>query len=158
MTNSTSKHDAESHLTQEVLQLLVTMGGRLKQRFATRAAEFDLSMSEAKVLMALDPDEALPMRALARKLDYDASNLTGIVDGLEERGAVERRVDESDRRVKAVVLTDRGLQIREALSLRLAEDAGPVGALNHEQLEELRSLLQLAIGDKGGEPSAENNP
>lgn len=154
MTNSTNKHDPDSHLAQEVLQLLVAISGQLKQRFASRAAEFDLSMSEAKVLMALDPDEALPMRVLARKLSYDASNLTGIVDGLEERGAVERRVDKSDRRVKAVVLTDQGLQIREGLSLRLTADAGPVGALNHEQLRELRSLLQLAIGDSGKRTSA----
>lgn len=147
MTNTTSQHDAEPYLAQEVLQLLVFMSSRLKQRFAARAAEFDLSMSEAKVLMALDPDDALPMRALARKLGYDASNLTGIVDGLEERGAVERRVDQSDRRVKAVVATEQGLQLRESLSHRLEVDAGPVSALNTEQLLELRSLLRLAIGD-----------
>lgn len=157
MTNTTSQHDAEPYLAQEVLQLLVFMSSQLKQRFAARAAEFDLSMSEAKVLMALDPDDALPMRALARKLGYDASNLTGIVDGLEERGAVERRVDQSDRRVKAVVATEQGLQLRKALSHRLEVDAGPVSALNTEQLRELRSLLQQAIGDHGGESSAVND-
>lgn len=66
---------------------------------------------------------------LARRLGYDASNLTGIVDKLEDRGAVERRADPTDRRVKAIAATEHGLGIRENLSQRLRTDAGPVKAL-----------------------------
>ena len=38
------------------------------------------------------------------------SNLTGIVDRLEEKKLVTRKRDENDRRVVHVVLTDKGRQ------------------------------------------------
>lgn len=137
----------QAHLAQEVIQLLVAMSGRLSQHFAARAAEFDLSPGEAKVLLSLQPDETVPMRALARRLRYDASNLTGIVDRLEERGAVERRTDPADRRVKAIAATEQGLHLRARFSRRLSADAGPVKTLSEPQLRELRKLLEHAIGD-----------
>lgn len=67
------------------------MSGRLSQHFAGRAAELDLSTGEGKVPLALEPDEALPMRALARRLRYDASNLTGLVDRKPARVQPSRR-------------------------------------------------------------------
>ena len=135
-------------LAHEVIQLLVAMSGRLSQHFAARAAEFALSTGEGKVLLALEPGSTLSMRALARMLGYDASNLTGIVDKLEDRGAVERRADPSDRRVKTIAATEQGLQLRERLAQRLRSDAGPVSALTEAQLGELRTLLQLAMGEE----------
>lgn len=138
--------DPEAPLADEVVELLVAMSARLSQHFVARAAEFGLSAAEGKVLLALEPGESLSMRAIARKLGYDASNLTGIVDKLEDRGAVERCPDPSDRRVKAIVATEHGLQLRERLLGRLRADAGPVRALTDSQLRDLRTLLRQAMG------------
>lgn len=147
MARTTGQPDPPAHLAHEVIQLLVAMSGRLSQHFGTRAAEFGLSTAEGKVLLALEAGEQLSMRALARKLGYDASNLTGIVDKLEDRGAVERRIDRSDRRVKAITATEQGRQLRECLSHRLRTDAGPVSALTDPELHDLRRLLQIAMDD-----------
>jgi len=38
-----------------------------------------------KVLLSLVPGVAVPMRSLAERLDYDASNLTTLVDRLQRR-------------------------------------------------------------------------
>lgn len=130
---------------KEVVELLLAMGGRIGQHFTARAAEFELSMADGKVLLALEPDDPLPMRALARKLNYDASNLTGVVDRLEDREIVERRPDPGDRRIKTITLTARGLHTQESLWRRLRADAGPVRALTNTQLHELRQLLHLAL-------------
>jgi DNA-binding MarR family transcriptional regulator len=140
------KNDA--HPAHDVIQLLVAMSGRLSQHFAARAAEFGLSTGEGKLLLALEPGNTQSMRALARKLGYDASNLTGIVDKLEDRGAVERRADPSDRRVKAITATDGGRRLQERLSERLRADAGPVKALTDAQLRDLRKLLELAMTEQ----------
>ena len=75
-------------------------------------------------LLTLVPGEAVPMRSLAARLDYDASNLSVLVDRLERRGAVERRPDPGDRRVKALALTAEGERLREAFWRDLVEDAG----------------------------------
>ncbi|MBV8934013.1 MAG: MarR family transcriptional regulator [Kutzneria sp.] len=139
----------DTELAQEVIQLLVAMGGRLGQHFAARAAEFGLSMAEGKVLLALEPGDPVPMRVLARKLNYDASNLTGVVDRLENRGRVERRTSPGDRRIKAIALTAAGLRVRDDLWRRLRSDGGPVDTLTDTQLRDLRRLLRLALDDGG---------
>lgn len=137
--------DPPDPVAHEVIQLLVAMSGRLSQHFAARAAEVGLSPAEGKVLLALDPADPVSMRVLARKLGYDASNLTGVVDRLEDRGAVERRADPADRRVKAIAATEPGAQLRERLAGRLREGAGPVDALSGTELLDLRELLRRAM-------------
>ena len=83
-----------------LFRLFVSQRGRVPQV----AAEFDLSPMQAHVLRLLEPDQPLPMRTLARKLCCDASNVTGIVDRLEERGLVRRDAAPGDRRVKMLVV------------------------------------------------------
>lgn len=147
MPRTTPQPEPDANLAYEVIQLLVAMTGRLAQDFAGRAAEFGLSTPEGKVLLALEPGDALSMRALARKLGYDASNLTGIIDRLEDHGAVQRRADAADRRVKTIVATEEGLRLRDGLAERLRADAGPVRALTGPELHDLRRLLLRAMDD-----------
>jgi DNA-binding MarR family transcriptional regulator len=85
------------------------------------------------------------MRALAARVQYDPSNLTSVIDRLEELGAVERRPDPRDRRMKGIVLTGTGLRLRTAFWQRLVSEAGPLGTLGETQLAELRSLLEAAL-------------
>jgi DNA-binding MarR family transcriptional regulator len=130
---------------QETAWLAMALAERLQRGFAAHAAEFGLSAAQAKVLLRLRKGEDLPMRALARGLGYDPSNLTGLVDKLEARGAVERRPDPADRRIKAIAATDEGLRLREDFQHRLVGDAGPLGALSDSQVRDLRDLLQTAL-------------
>src|ERR1700716_1500855 len=100
------------------------MAERQQAYYAACAAEFGLSAAQSKVLMSLRPDEAVPMRELAERVGSDPSNLTGLVDKLEPRGALRRVPDLVDRRVKTLRLTDEGLRLREAFWHRLTHDAG----------------------------------
>jgi DNA-binding MarR family transcriptional regulator len=134
-------------LVQEVVWLWVQMQSRLQAHFAALAAEHGLSAIQAKILMKLGRDEAVTMRALAGELQYDPSNLTTVIDRLEELGVVERRPHPRDRRVKNIVLTVKGEELRAAFSRRLTGEAGPLGALGPGELEQLRSLLRLALSD-----------
>jgi DNA-binding MarR family transcriptional regulator len=131
-------------LSYEVSLLLLEMASRLQQNFAARAAEFDLSGPQVKVLLALQLGESIPMRALAGRLHYDSSNLTGLVDQLEERGAVVRLPDPGDRRVKAIAITEDGLRLRAAFWQRTVGDAGVLKSLDEQQMATLRDLLRHA--------------
>ena len=64
--------------------------------------------SIVNVLAVLDVDGPLPMRGLAETLDVSQASATGIVDRMEQRGLVERRRDDDDRRVVRVALTEEG--------------------------------------------------
>jgi DNA-binding MarR family transcriptional regulator len=130
---------------QETSWLVLDLADRLQRGFALRAAEFGLSGPQAKVLLALRSGEAFPMRALARGLGFDPSNLTGLADRLEERGLIERRPDPADRRIKALAVTEEGSRLRSDFQQRLAADAGALATLNDSQIKALHNLLKTAL-------------
>jgi len=137
-------------LEGEVVGLWFQMQARLEAHFAELAAQYDLSAVQAKVLMQLPGDGATTMRSLAAQLQYDASNLTGVVDRLESMGAVRRQPHPEDRRVKRVELTDDGRRMREAFWEKLTNRSGPLGRLNSRELISLRALLATAMRDPAG--------
>lgn len=131
-------------LTVEAALGLLTIADRLRQQWAAHATALGLSTAQVNVLLLLAPGEAIPMRELASRLDYDASNLSSLVDRLERRGAVERRADTSDRRVKALTLTGSGAELRATFWRGVVEDPGPLAALSKAELESLVTTLAHA--------------
>jgi DNA-binding MarR family transcriptional regulator len=70
-----------------------------------------LSLVHLNVLVVLDAEGPLPMRALAEALDVSQASATGIIDRMEQRGLVTRDRDAEDRRVVRVALTDQGREL-----------------------------------------------
>ena len=135
-------------LIQGVRLGLLTVAERLRQNWAAHAAAVGLSTAQVNALLTLKPGEAVPMRSLAARLDYDASNLSVLIDRLERRGVVERRPDPADRRVKALALTPDGERLRAEFWQDLIEDPGPLAALDESGLQSLAELLSvLGVGD-----------
>jgi len=132
-------------LEGEVVGLWLEMQARLEAHFSDLAAHYELSAVQAKVLLVLQPDTPMTMRSIAGALQYDASNLTGVVDRLEEMGAVRRQPHPSDRRAKGVMLTAEGQRVRRAFWERLSGNTGPLGRLNNGELVSLRRLLGAAL-------------
>jgi DNA-binding MarR family transcriptional regulator len=148
-------------LMQEVRLGLLEVAERLRQNWHAHAAAAGLSTAQVNALLSLTPGEAVPMRSLAARLDYDASNLSVLVDRLERRGLVERRPDPGDRRVKALALTPEGERLRATFWRELLEDAGPLAPLADSELEGLAVLLGvLSVGDRVGgaaDPASSGN-
>jgi len=117
-----------------------------KRRFMAIASEFDLSPPQVMALRQLDPAEPKPMSELAIALRCDNSNVTGIVDRLEDRGLVERRPGEHDRRVKMLMITERGAQVRAGLAARLDEPPEALADLSPEDQRALRDIMRRALG------------
>src|SRR6266487_4925861 len=101
---------------------LLATAERIRQHWGAHAAALGLSTAQVKVLLILEPGKAIPMRGLAARLDYDASNLSTLVDRMERRGAVERRSDPDDRRIKALILTGEGERLRASFWHGLVKD------------------------------------
>src|SRR5216117_206346 len=103
------------------------------------AAEFDLSPAQCHVLRLIEPGRPVPMGRLAETLSCDASNVTGLIDRLESRGLVQRRLSAEDRRVKVLQLTPTGSRLRAQLLRRMTGRSLPLARLS---LDEQRTLVK----------------
>ena len=122
-----------------------------RRRFFGAASEFDLHPAQAGALMQLDEESGLSMREIASHLACDSSNVTGIVDRLEARGLVTRRTSDRDRRVKHIVPTAFGLEVRGAIRERMAGVPAGIESLPVKDQKLLCELLMRAFDGAGGD-------
>ncbi|QEC48156.1 MarR family transcriptional regulator [Baekduia soli] len=81
------------------------LAGSTKSLYAL-LAELDLSMTQMKMLHVLaERREEISVKELAEELGMSLANASRTIDGLLQRGYVERREDEHDRRVRRVGAT-----------------------------------------------------
>lgn len=120
-----------------------------RDRHASIAAEFGLTLGDMRTLLSLDPDRPRPMGALAEDWRCDASNVTWLVDRLEDRGLVERRMSPSDRRVKTVALTAQGEKTKVELLERIHQPPAELQALPPGDLEALVRAFEKLTADPG---------
>jgi MarR family transcriptional regulator, organic hydroperoxide resistance regulator len=119
-----------------------------KQRLVGMGQEFDLAPQQMIALRMLGSG-ARKMSELAQSLFCDNSNVTGIVDRLEERGLVIRESAKGDRRVKLIVLTKEGERLRKEITERMAEPPPPIASLSEKDQRALRDILQRAVASEG---------
>lgn len=131
---------------QEAWALMGQLYWEMRPRMIRFATEFGLTPPQLFALKTLDPDEPVPMRALATALHCDSSNVTGLVDGLAAQGLVERREAEHDRRVRMLVVTDRGKEVRGRLIEVMSEVPAGLASLGEEDQRALRDILRRALG------------
>ena len=120
--------------------LLVRLFFAQRANLPPLAADLRLSPAQCHVLHLIEPERPIPMGELAETLSCHASNVTGLVDGLESRGLLRRRPAPADRRVKVLVLTPTGLRLRALLLERMT---APPTALERLSLREQRALVRI---------------
>jgi MarR family transcriptional regulator, organic hydroperoxide resistance regulator len=81
---------------------------RVLERLAAELADLGLSHGEVNALAQLEPGTTCTVAELQAATGQRASTMTGILDRLERRGFVERRLNARDRRSFTVTLTDSG--------------------------------------------------
>jgi DNA-binding MarR family transcriptional regulator len=137
---------APTDLAGEVTGQLLGIGYALRQRVDAEVARLGLTPAAARALSELDPDRPSPARDLAVQLDCERSNVTGLVDRLEEAGLVERRVDPEDRRIKTLVVTESGRRMQVRLHRILTGCGAILDDLDEAELRCLRdALAKVAI-------------
>jgi DNA-binding MarR family transcriptional regulator len=132
----------------EVLALLRTLFGQQRRRFLIAASELELHPAQAGALLHLA--SPLPMSELASQLVCDNSNVTGLVDRLEARGLVTRQPSTHDRRVRHVVLTAAGQELREQMIERIGQPAPGIHRLSEIKQRQLADLLREMLRDEAG--------
>lgn len=95
------------------------------------------------VLATIGYAGGLPFGEIGAKMMVTVSNLTGIVDRLEDKKLVTRKRDETDRRVVHVVLTDKGAKVYKSTIPQFETSVAEIfDRLNKAQQKELSALLR----------------
>lgn len=127
--------------------LLIQLATRSRHDLA-RIGEtmYGLTPPQIQMLCLLKPSDPSPMNQLSCQLACDASNITGIADRLEAQGLVSRKDDPADRRIKMLVLTDKGKALRSDImtGLRTVQPDG-LANLTQAEREQLESLLVKSL-------------
>jgi MarR family transcriptional regulator, organic hydroperoxide resistance regulator len=88
---------------------------RLLNRLAAELEDLDLSQAEINALAQLEQGTLRTVAELQAATGQRASTLTGVLDRLERRGLVERRLNPRDRRSFTVGLTRRGILVAKRI-------------------------------------------
>ncbi|WP_150135190.1 MarR family winged helix-turn-helix transcriptional regulator [Streptomyces hyaluromycini] len=103
--------------------LLKHVQAELARTSAEALAPFGMDGHELAVLVVLAGPEQLSQIEAAGRLGVDRTTMVALLDGLEQRGLVERRRSPQDRRRNIVELTDAGRErMGRAEEARLAAE------------------------------------
>ncbi|MGW6563157.1 MarR family winged helix-turn-helix transcriptional regulator [Streptomyces hydrogenans] len=127
--------------TAQLMELLSVSLGAYYGDFIVAAASENLTASQGKALTVLRRGPAA-MRSLAETMACDASNVTGIIDRLEQRGLVRREPDAFDRRVKNVILTAEGEHLTDAIRAKMRTTKEGIERLDEQERDYLYTLLE----------------
>jgi DNA-binding MarR family transcriptional regulator len=102
----------DEEVLDRLFQLASVMGDAMAEDLAAR----NLSRARATVLALLHRIGRSNQRTLADALGVTPRNVTGLVDGLEAAGLVQRAPDPNDRRALVVSLTAAGQRAADAMA------------------------------------------
>jgi MarR family transcriptional regulator, organic hydroperoxide resistance regulator len=131
---------AKGDVATEAWDLLATLV--YPPPFLEIAREHGLRPATFGALRALE--EPRTMGDLARMLHCDNSNVTGIVDSLEDKVLAVRKPSEVDRRIKVVELSGQGEALLKRLSREVAKPPAWVMDLSKGDQKALRDILKRA--------------
>jgi DNA-binding MarR family transcriptional regulator len=93
------------------------------------------------------------MKELGQRMHCDPSFVTGIADMLEERGLAVREPDPADRRVKRLVLTDAGLEMKRTVEDEIVAQSPWRQALTLDERAALVGLIRKMVPAEAGHPA-----
>src|SRR6267143_5099889 len=121
--------------------LLAQLGAHAAERFADRIAVLGLSPPEAGILRMIATMPSCNQQTLGNRLGVLPSRMVILIDELAEKGLVERKRSQTDRRHSELLLTRAGRQMLTKVSkLGLEHENVLCAALT---AEERKSLVML---------------
>jgi DNA-binding MarR family transcriptional regulator len=123
--------------------LLSQTGYVAAQRFHKTMAPLGLEPRHFFVLRVVSQQEGRSQQSLGELLRIPASRMVGLIDVLEQHGLVERRPNPSDRRARALYVTDEGRRmLGRAMGTAMQHERTLGTTLAPEERRQLIALLQ----------------
>lgn len=138
-------------LPRDVYWLLRRTSFSLKDELRKKIEEHGITWPQFHALFHIG-EEGVPANELARELQCNASNMTGLIDRMSESGWVYREHSTEDRRVWLIKLTEEGKKLLAEVQphhRRNIEER--MSRLSEAELKTLCDLLAKLLGVEVGE-------
>jgi MarR family transcriptional regulator, transcriptional regulator for hemolysin len=130
------------------------------------ARRYGLTRAQWAVLAKLERTEGLKQTEIADLMEMQPITLTRLIDKLCDAGLIERRSDETDRRVNRLYLTEAARPLMAKLAVLRGEItqlalAGLSNADTHRLVDDLESIkdnIREALASAGGQPTKIKEP
>ncbi len=141
-------------LALKVWVVLARAHNAVSQRAADDVARHGLTLAEFAVLEALYHKGPLLLGEVQKKILVSSGGVTYLVDRLEQRGLVRRKLCEQDRRARYAELTDEGTALMNRIFPEHTDmiTEAVSGLTCDEQRELLRMMKDLGL-HAAGEPA-----
>jgi DNA-binding MarR family transcriptional regulator len=142
----------QRQLQHQLSLLIIRSSMKSKYAIASTAEQYNITIMQALSLCLLDPGHSVPMKALSTFMGCDPSNVTGIIEQLVTEGLVTRTESPQDRRVKTIMLTDEGLELRNKfLEITTGARLPHFDRLTDEEIKQLIVILGKASATSSSE-------
>jgi MarR family transcriptional regulator, organic hydroperoxide resistance regulator len=129
----------------ELLDQVVGLAGRVAGILHEGLEALDLTEPLANLMWIVDPAvDPVALRKLAARLHCDPSNITLLCAQLEDRGFAERRPHPRDGRIRTVVLTEKGAEVRQRL-VAMVTARSPLSVLDEGEQFQLHVMLTKVL-------------
>ena len=129
--------------------LLSQLGYAVNRRFRSELEELSLEPRHFGLMRSIEAAN-LSQQALGERLQIPASSVVALLDQLEAKGLVRRRLDPTDRRVRLVELSEAGRAVLErAMEIAIGIESTICLGYDWEQREALIADLQKLARNLG---------
>lgn len=113
--------DTNEQIRKEMCYLFYITSKEVVNRFNRYLKQYDISFPNYIVLLYIENDKNIYIKTLCDELYLDSGTISPIIKRLEKKDLINRiRTEEDERRVK-VILTEKGLKLKEEFS-KISED------------------------------------
>lgn len=131
--------DSNLNIYHKLLLLMM----QSKHRMADIMEHRQMTPVQGMLLMLFEPGIGKSMQELSRQMSCDASNMTGLIDRLGAQQLIDRTTDPSDRRVKVIKLSQKGIDCkREVLEALRQSEAVDMQRLTSQEKKEFITIVQ----------------
>ena len=138
-------------LMLDVYRTLRRASKNIKKHLRNKLVESEITWPQFHALYHIG-EEGIAANELAKELNCNASNMTGLIDRMMENNWVYRERCEQDRRIWLIKLTEEGMKVRSKLIPEHNRNIiDRMSVLDDEELKTLKNLLEKLLQYETGE-------
>jgi MarR family transcriptional repressor of mepA len=128
-----------------VSNLMRSIMNKSRESMEQRVKDMDISQQQGRMIayIAQNEDKGLIQKDLAEAFQRRGASITNMLQGLEKKGYIERRIPKDNERQKNIYALPKGKDLVEKINEAFYEaEQDLVHALNEKEIQELTLLLR----------------